>query len=147
MQWRDALGAGFVACHHIGSTAVPGLTAKPILDLIPVARDLDALDAARPAIEAMGYDWKGEFGLPGRRYCALTQDGTRLVHAHCYAQGSPEITRHLAFRDYLRANPEVRDAYAALKAHCAQSSIDMDSYCDCKDSWIKTHEARALAAL
>lgn len=146
-RWRDALGDGFIAYHHIGSTAVPGLTAKPILDLIPVARDLAALDVARPKIEAMGYEWMGEFGLPGRRFCRLTRDGVRLIHAHAYAAGSPEITRHVAFRDYLRADDAIRDEYAMLKARCAAQSIDMDQYCDCKDAWIKTHEAAALDRL
>lgn len=146
-RWRGALGDAFIACHHIGSTAVPGLSAKPIIDLIPVASDLAALDTARPAIEALGYEWMGEFGLPGRRYCRLTRDGARLFHAHAYAAGSPEITRHLAFRDYLRTNDSIRDEYAALKARCAAQSTDMEQYCDCKDAWIKIHEAAALDRL
>lgn len=145
-RWRAALGPTLIACHHIGSTSVPGLPAKPILDLLPEVTDLVALDAARPVIEAMGYDWQGEFGLPGRRFCRRIENGIGIAHAHCYAAGSPEITRHLAFRDYLRARPEIAADYAALKRRCAAASPDMDAYCTCKDAWIKRHETLALKA-
>lgn len=143
-RWRAALGDVMTDCHHIGSTAVPGLSAKPVLDLIPVVCDLAALDERRPAIEALGYEWCGAFGLPGRRFCRLERDGKRIAHAHCYAVGSPEITRHLAFRDALRGDDLLRDAYGALKARCAAQHPDMAGYCACKDSWIKAQEARAL---
>jgi GrpB-like predicted nucleotidyltransferase (UPF0157 family) len=145
---RTALGNILVRVHHIGSTSIPGLVAKPILDLIPVVRSIDELDQAQGRIEALGYEWWGEFGLPGRRYCSLTDkvSGKRLVQLHCYAEGSPEITRHLAFRDYLRARPELVAEYEAVKRRCAEAHPESShAYGDCKGDWVKRIETEALA--
>jgi GrpB-like predicted nucleotidyltransferase (UPF0157 family) len=147
-----ALAAAFGSClvdvHHIGSTAIPGIRAKPIIDLLPVVTSLAELDDRRPQIEALGYEWWGEFGLPGRRYCTKDDPhtGRRLAQLHCYAEGSSEITRHLAFRDYLRQFPDIARAYEEEKARCQTLHPDnTHDYSDCKDRWIKTIEAEALA--
>src|SRR5712691_7315392 len=74
------LGSILVAVHHIGSTSVPGLAAKPIIDLMPLVTDLAKLDRERRYVEALGYNWHGEFGISGRRYCTLSDEvGTRIV--------------------------------------------------------------------
>lgn len=143
-----ALGPVLITVHHIGSTSIPGIHAKPIIDLIPVATNLLELDGCREAVEALGYTWWGEYGLPGRRYCFKNdlRSGRRLVHLHGYAQGSPEIVRHLAFRDYLIAHPDLAQAYDQEKARCRDLHRDnMNDYSDCKDAWIKRIEAQALA--
>ena len=143
-----ALGSCLLKVHHIGSTAISDIHAKPILDLMPVVRSLAELDDGRQHIETLGYEWWGEYGLPGRRYCSKSdaETGRRLVQLHCYAQGSPEITRHLAFRDYLRARPEVARAYDCEKLRCqALHPDDSHAYGECKGQWIEGVEAKAIA--
>jgi GrpB-like predicted nucleotidyltransferase (UPF0157 family) len=144
-----AIGGVIVMVHHIGSTAIPGIRAKPILDLIPVVRSLDEFENSRSVVEGLGYAWWGEFGLPGRRYCTFDDPHTarRTVQLHCYERGSSEIVRHLAFRDYLRSNPDLARAYDALKDRCRDlHPLDSHAYSDCKNAWIRRIEAQALSA-
>ena len=91
---RRILGDNCVTIHHIGSTAVPGLAAKPVIDMLPVVRELAAVDHSAAAFARIGYEYLGEFGLPGRRY--LRKGGDRRTHQiHIFALGSAEIDRHL----------------------------------------------------
>src|SRR5271170_5132259 len=88
------LGSTLVIVHHIGSTAVPGLAAKPILDLMPLVTNLADLDRQRARVEALGYQWYDELGISGRRYCALIDaTGTRIVQLHFFQTDSPHIER------------------------------------------------------
>lgn len=143
-----ALNPILLAVHHIGSTVIPGLKAKPILDLRPVVGDLRGLDRRRSDLEAIGFAWWGEFGLPGRRYATKDepQSGRRLVQLHCYAKGSPDIDRHLAFRDYLRKRPELVASYEQEKSRCRTLHPDNShEYGTCKSAWIDAVEATALS--
>jgi len=99
-------------------------------------------------MEALGYLHKGEFGLPGRRYFIRSdpETGRRLFHVHCYAQGSPDIVRHLAFRDHLQARPELAREYERVKIACrAKHAHDQRDYGLCKSAWIDRVEAEARA--
>lgn len=137
----NACGA-LKAVHHIGSTSVSGISAKPIIDLLAVATDLDHLGEQRPIMEALGYEWRGEYGLPGRRYCVLSDSaGRRLVHLHCYSEGDASIERHLAFRDHLRACPQAAEDYQQEKLRCARlHPMNGLAYTACKSRWIRRVE-------
>lgn len=141
------LGENLIVVHHVGSTAIPGILAKPIVDLLPVVRDLSQLDSSRGSLAALGYQWWGEYGLPGRRYCTFDDpaSGRRKIQLHCYQQGTAEIERHLAFRDYLKARPDLARAYESVKEKCRDShSLDSHAYSDCKDNWIQKIQAEAI---
>lgn len=103
------------AIHHIGSTAVPGIKAKPIIDILIEVDDIERVDAYNTAMSELGYIAKGENGIDGRRYFRRGSDSHHTHHIHVYQTGHPEIGRHLDFRDYLIANPAVAQAYSRLK--------------------------------
>jgi len=109
------IGANLVAAHHIGSTAVPGLAAKPTIDILLVVQSLDTLDACNDTMLRLGYIAKGENGIEGRRYFQRLEGEQHLFHIHAFAVGHPEIARHLNFRDYLIAHPQTAQAYQDLK--------------------------------
>lgn len=142
---RAAIGEALITVEHFGSTAVPGLPAKPVLDLMPIVSELTALDRRRPQVEAIGYAWYGEYGIAGRRFCTLTENGIRRVHVHCFEDGSPEIHRHLAFRDYMRAHSDRARAYAEEKQRAADLHPDNSTAYNLeKWAWVEHEEARAL---
>lgn len=143
---RPAFGALLIALHHIGSTAVPGLRAKPVIDLLAVVSNVHALDAQAARFQALGYEVMGEFGLPGRRYFRRDDPhGVRTHQVHAYAQqSSSEIERHLNFRDYIREHPETARAYANLKQRLAADCHgDVRCYSDGKAAFIREIEQRA----
>jgi GrpB-like predicted nucleotidyltransferase (UPF0157 family) len=147
---RAALGRALVTVHHVGSTAVPALRAKPIVDLIAVVRNLKALDAVRVPLEALGYVWLGEHGVPGRRYCVYDDpvSGQRQVQAQFLPLGSPAIDRLLVFRDALRARRDLARSYEAEKGRCQALHLeDAEAYAACKRPWMDAAEAEALASV
>lgn len=143
---RRILGGELVEIHHIGSTAVPGLCAKPIIDILPVVKQVEAVDAFNPQFEQLGYEPMGEFGISGRRYFRKGGDN-RTHQIHIFAQNNTQdIVRHLAVRDFLRAHPLDAYAYGMLKTQLAyQFPQDIEGYCDGKDSFVKDLEQRALS--
>lgn len=155
-RWRDsfpaeakhiaaALGPNVVAIHHIGSTAIPGIYAKPVIDLLVEVDDIEAIDARSSAMESIGYEVMGEFGIPGRRYFRKDdQHGTRTHQVHAFQAGSGEVARHLGFRDYMIAHPADAQRYSELKRKLAEEyPWDMDGYVDGKDGFIREMDRRA----
>lgn len=103
--------------HHIGSTSISGISAKPILDVLGIAPSVEEIDQIKSNIELLGFVWKGEYGIPGRRYSVLYDPSEQVgfVHLHMFAEDSPEVERHLVFRDYLREHPNSAKAYDETK--------------------------------
>ena len=110
-----------MAIHHIGSTAIPGIYAKPVIDMLAVVSDIAAVDSYAAAMEALGYEAMGEFGIPGRRYFRRDDaNGVRTHQVHAFASGSRDVERHLAFRDFMRAHPDLAREYGELKRALAE---------------------------
>lgn len=144
-QIANALGHNAVAIHHIGSTAIPRIHAKPVIDLLVEVDDIQAIDARSSAMESIGYEVMGEFGIPGRRYFRKDdQHGIRTHQVHAFQAGSGEVMRHLAFRDYMIAHPADAQRYSELKRRLAEEyPWHMDGYVDGKDGFIKEMDRRA----
>jgi GrpB-like predicted nucleotidyltransferase (UPF0157 family) len=143
-----ALGDALLTVHHIGSTSIPGIVAKPIVDLIPEVTSLEVLDAAKDSIIALGYEWWGEYGMAGRRYCTMTDpaSGKRVVQLHCFATGSSHITRHVAFRDFMRRHPDKAHVYEVEKIRARDlHPQDSHAYSVAKSHWMSAIEVEALA--
>jgi GrpB-like predicted nucleotidyltransferase (UPF0157 family) len=144
-----ALGELVVAIEHIGSTAVPGLAAKPIIDLMVGVRDLAAARAAAIApMQALGYVYLPEYEswLTDELFFRKGPPGPWTHHAHLMERVNPRWARHLAFRDHLRAHPEDAASYAAEKRRlAAQFGDDIAAYGAGKSAFIAAAHARARA--
>lgn len=152
-RWADAFAEeraailkaldGFEArVEHMGSTAVPGLASKPILDLMLVVPDAAAAVRTITPLLTLGYECRGELGIEGRIY--FSKGNPRTHHLHEYWRGNPEIERHLMFRDYLRAHAEALDAYAELKRELAEKyRNDREGYTEAKTEFVRGIELRA----
>jgi GrpB-like predicted nucleotidyltransferase (UPF0157 family) len=118
LQLRDnlakALGGLASTIEHVGSTSVPGLAAKPIIDIdVVLQSELDVPRAIR-LLSAVGYRHQGDLGIPGRE-AFESPSGLQAHHLYLVVQGNGELRKHIAFREYLRTHPEAREGYANLK--------------------------------
>lgn len=121
---------------HVGSTSVPGLPAKPVIDLDIVIPTRDCLPAITSALAALGYQHRGDQGIPDRDAYRLIEP-VRTQHLYVCPAGSLPLHNHLTLRDHLRANPTDRNAYAQLKFDLAQKfPNDIDSYIAGKTDFI-----------
>lgn len=144
---RERLTPTVIRIHHVGSTAIPDMFAKPIIDILVEASALALVDARTPAMQAAGYDARGEFGIEGRRYFkrAWSEQTPVGYHVHVYEQGSPQIARHLRFRDYLLANPDKARAYSAFKLSLSdEQGVLCADYAARKAAFVREVEAAAL---
>lgn len=146
--YARALGSLAQAIEHVGSTSVPGLLAKPIIDIdivIPTGADLPR---TVEALSRLGYAHNGDQGVPGREAFArsgqrdVPRDGSSRLwpahHLYVCAAGATELRRHLTFRDWLRAHPGTAAAYGALKERLASLyPDDRDRYCDEKTAFVE----------
>jgi GrpB-like predicted nucleotidyltransferase (UPF0157 family) len=142
---RQTLDGLVMKIHHIGSTSVPGLAAKPIIDILIEVSDVEELDSYNNKMLLTGYEAMGEYGIPGRRYFRKGGEN-RTHHIHAFSAGDYNVIRHIAFRDYLREKPEVVAEYAELKKKlAAECDNDIEKYCDGKENFVKFHENIAVS--
>lgn len=131
------LGENLAEIHHIGSTAILGIQAKPVIDILVIVTDLLSILDKIADFQALGYDHRGEYGIPGRQYFRKIIAGEHTHHLHIYQTGHPDPAVLINFRDYLRDNPEEAQAYSRLKQKLAvrhrYSSVD---YTDAKTEFI-----------
>ncbi len=143
---QSILGDTLTASYHIGSTSVPGLQAKPVIDILLVLERIEDIEPFYGELKTLGYSARGEHGIAGRRY--FEKGGVNRTHQiHAFGKDSEDdIVRHLAFRDYLKAHPGVKECYGALKKGLATSyPEDIENYWQGKDPFIKDHEQKAVA--
>lgn len=143
---ENALRKTPIQLHHIGSTAIPGILAKPIIDLLGVVPKLDDAEANARVFEGLGYEVMGAYGIEGRRYFRKTDsNGTRTHHLHVFEKGSIHVERHLAFRDFLRTYPNVAEEYSLLKESLTQGDApSWEAYMDGKDPFVRRVEPQAV---
>ncbi|WP_432665288.1 GrpB family protein [Wukongibacter baidiensis] len=153
-QWRDeyqreaekicsTMPNEIVEIHHIGSTSIPNIHAKPVIDILIGVKDIEKVDKYNKGMEELGYIPKGELGILGRRFF-LKGLYNRTHHVHIFQAGNPEIERHLNFRDYMIAHPDKAKNYEELKKDlAAQFRYDNVGYCNGKDAFVKDIDKKA----
>lgn len=137
--------------HHIGSTSIKNLKAKPIIDILAVVDDINKVDSYNNDFSNIGYKAMGENGIAKRRFFMkdyIDDNGIekRFSHIHIFdINNKLDIERHLAFRDFLRSNKNIAEEYVKIKLEALKNcNNDIELYCDYKDKFIKDTEKIAL---
>ena len=127
---KKELGDNCLAIYHFGSTSVPGLSAKPKIDILAVVKNFSSIDV--PALERLGYKYRGEVVSSGRYFSKKNPH----VHLHFFEKGNPLIEHNLVFRDWLRTHDADCDAYSKLKQELTNQHTDGMGYCRAKTEFI-----------
>ncbi|WP_035098413.1 GrpB family protein [Anoxybacteroides tepidamans] len=142
---KDVFQGECVEIYHIGSTTIPGMCAKHIIDIMVEVHHIDEVDRFNKQMAELGYEALGEHGIVKRRFFRKGGE-ERTHHVHIYQTGSEHIERHLAFKEYMVAHPNKAKEYSKLKQMLAQQfPFAIESYIEGKDSFIKKAEQEALA--
>jgi GrpB-like predicted nucleotidyltransferase (UPF0157 family) len=136
-----ACGSSISAVHHVGSTSIPSITAKPIIDILAILSERrDGLTCIK-SLERLGYEYRGANGIEGRLYFKKPQ----AFHIHMYPADHPDTGRLLRFRDYLRSHPAEAARYQTLKLKLAQQfATDRGAYARAKDNFCAQIDQLAL---
>lgn len=140
----NVFGTQLVDIHHIGSTAIPGIKAKPVIDILVVIKNIETIETFNEPMVQLGYRPRGECldnpipGTPGRFYFCKDTDGVRTHQVHVCQEGHFDIEDKLAFRDYMRTHPHEAQEYSRLKESLAvDNRSDSVGYNRGKDRFIK----------
>ena len=132
-----------IRLEHIGSTAIPGLAAKPVIDILAGRPGNIPGERYLAAFKQLGYEHKGAYGIPGRNY--FRKGTPRTHHVHMFSVSSEMWRDHLLFRDYLRAHPEIAREYETIKRELAMTYVlDRERYTDAKGPFVRSIVRRAL---
>ena len=143
----EAVGPDVKCVEHVGSTSVEGLDAKPIIDILVGVKDWHEATVTIAPLERVGWEFRGERGIPRRHYFVKrTATGRRTHHLHMLEVGTDRYTEMLAFRDYLRVHPDAAAQYAALKRALASRPLPQrGDYTDAKAPFIQDVLAQVRA--
>jgi len=133
---------------HCGSTSIPGIFAKPILDILGGVDSLGNIDAQQPLLESLGYEFKGEYGISGRRYCTLYSEDkkTTYAHLHIFEKSHYQFYKHLVFAHYLRSSKTAAAEYEQLKLNLVKGKkLARMDYTAAKNDVIQKLQAEAEA--
>ncbi len=144
-QIASALGENVIKIHHIGSTSIETIYAKPIIDILVEVSSIFKVDENNSQMQALGYQCMGEFGIKDRRFFRKDdRAGIRTNHIHVFEVNSAQIARHLRFRDYLNTHLEDAESYSMLKQSLAEKyPNDIESYMDGKSDFIQEIDRKA----
>lgn len=138
VRLRTVLGEKLLCVEHIGSTAVDGMEAKPLIDMMAAVEDLGEARSLVPGLEEFGYEGRGNGGVEGRIFLAKGPWNQRTHHLSLTEPNSDHWQRNLLFRDYLRAHPEIAEEYRKLKQKLARKyPEDRESYTIGKNGFIE----------
>jgi len=141
---QSALDGVALHVHHIGSTAIPGIAAKPVIDIVLEVSSINELENTDQDLVGLGYESLGEHGLSGRRFYQKG-DNQRTHHIHAYESGHPDIFRHLVFRDYLRTHKDKAAHYERVKIEAARKFRESpEDYAEAKSQTIQLLENEAM---
>lgn len=129
---------------HFGSTSVPGMKAKPVIDMMCIVKDISRVDLYNDIMQSLGYDVAGDWGIPGRRLFRKGEEN-RTHHIHFYETDNHHIERHLLFRDYLRCHPIEVARYSRFKEELALLFENTSEYSPAKKAFVSEMEQLALA--
>jgi GrpB-like predicted nucleotidyltransferase (UPF0157 family) len=140
---KNILSDIIIDIHHIGSTAIPEIKAKPVIDILVEVKDIETVDRYNHKMEEFGYEVMGEYGIPKRRF--FKKGGNkRTHHIHIFQVGNEEIERHINFKEYLIAHQDKAREYSKLKEELINKySYDIESYTRGKNDFIKEIDRKA----
>ncbi len=134
---KSILKENCIQIYHIGSTAIPTIYAKPIVDMLPIVKDINTVDSLNHEFEKLGYVCMGEYGIPGRRFYWRSKT-KRTLNIHLFEQGSPEIKRYLLFKDFMLEHDDYAQAYSLMKRSLAEIfPQDIEKYVSGKGSFVQ----------
>ena len=137
-QIQKKIGDFILAIHHVGSTAKPGMKAKPAIDLLIIAKNIADIDMIHSAMAELGYDVRGEEGIKGRFYYSKNTRSIRTHKAHVCEKSHVNVCQQIVFRDYMRDHPEDARRYGELKIRLAEiNTKGMAEYLDGKKDFIE----------